>query len=420
VNLTHHPQDSAKPPKKLVNHPCKSRPYSLKASLGLATAILFGWENTLVLALPLQHQLAQNVPTVQTKSEAKQLFVNPTAGNDTTGNGTDRTPFKTITQALRVAEENTVIYLAAGTYTAETGETFPLEMKAGVTLQGDPPSKGRSIIIRGGALYLSPTFASQNITILATTKSGIAGVTITNPNRRGYGLWIESSNPVVADNTFVGNTHDGISIAGDSAPLIRNNYFTDNGANGMTIYGSSHPEVRENLFQRTGFGINIGHNATPLIQGNRIVQNTDGIVVQGRARPILRGNIIESNSRDGLVALTDTLPDLGTAQEPGGNIFRNNGRYEINASTANQVISAFGNQLASGRIVGRISLDGTPIQTRVTPPNYSTPPTAREGNAVEIPVPPPAVSPSKNLSKLAQTCIRIHLFDELTSDHFSH
>ncbi|MFB2892770.1 DUF1565 domain-containing protein [Aerosakkonemataceae cyanobacterium BLCC-F50] len=408
MNLPRHCQYSAKPPIKLV--PGYLTKHSLKASLGLATIALLCWENTAVGAgfvinsstaiaqlsakpaptLPPQPQVVESFPVSQTESTMTQLFVNPIAGNDTAGNGSNGTPFKTITQALKVARENTVIYLAPGTYSQQSGETFPLQLKSGITLQGDPPSKGRSIIIKGGGLFISPTFARQNITILAANKSGIAGITITNPNTRGYGLWIESTNPVVADCTFIGNSHDGISVAGNSAPLIRNNYFANNGANGMTIYGSSRPEVRENVFERTGFAINIGNDATPSIAGNRISQNTDGIVIQGKARPILRGNTIESNSRDGLVALTETMPDLGTAQDPGGNIFRNNGRYEINAGTAVQVISMYGNQLTSRRLIGRISVDGNLIQ--VSAPRSSSPVAfTNDGSAVQLRVPAPTV-----------------------------
>ncbi|MGA9379515.1 MAG: DUF1565 domain-containing protein [Phormidium sp.] len=415
MNLPRHCQYSTKPPIKFVkgylaaNFKPVTLKHSLKISLGLVTTVLLCWENAGVGAgfvvnsstaiaqlsakstqtLTSKPQVVESFPISQTESTMTQLFVNPTAGNDTTGNGSEPTPFKTITQALKIAKENTVIYLAPGTYSEQSGETFPLQLKSGITLQGDPPSKGRGVIIRGGSLFISPTFARQNVTILAASKSGIAGVTVTNPNIRGYGIWIESSSPVVADCTFIGNSHDGISIAGNSAPLIRNNYFANNGANGMTIYGSSRPEVRENVFERTGFAINIGHNATPLIAGNRISQNTDGIVIQGKAKPILRGNIIESNSRDGLVALTETLPDLGTAQDPAGNIFRNNGRYEINAVNTVQVISVYGNQLATRRLAGRISLDGNLIQ--VSAPRSSSPTTfTNDGTAVQIAVPAPA------------------------------
>ncbi|MFB2935137.1 DUF1565 domain-containing protein [Aerosakkonemataceae cyanobacterium BLCC-F154] len=430
MNLPRHCQYSAKPPIKFLNDYLAANlkqvniKHSLKASFGLATTILLCWENAVLGAsfvvnystknaqlsaksaptVPAQQQVVESFPIAQ-KQSTTELFVNPIAGNDRTGDGSDRTPFKTITQAIKVAKENTVIYLAPGTYNQQSGETFPLQLKPGVTLQGDPPNKGRSVIIQGGGLFISPTFARQNATILAANQSGIAGVTVTNPNVRGYGIWIESSNPVVADCTFIGNSHDGISIAGNSAPLIRNNYFANNGANGMTIYGSSRPEVRENVFERTGFGINIGKNATPLIAGNRISQNIDGIVIQGKARPILRGNTIENNSRDGVIALTETLPDLGTAQEPGGNIFRNNGRYEINATNAVQVIPAYGNQLATRKLVGRISVDGNLIQ--VTASRRTSPTAFNNTQAVQIPVPPPATrKPRTRRSRRARASSR--------------
>ena len=53
------------------------------------------------------------------------------------------------------------------------------------------------------------------------------------------------------------------------------------------------------------------------------------------------------------------MPDLGSASEPGGNQFQNNGRYDINASAAKQMISAGGNNLVSDRITGKVDINGT-------------------------------------------------------------
>lgn len=81
--------------------------------------------------------------------------------------------------------------------------------------------------------------------------------------------------------------------------------------------------------------------------------------MQANARPVLRNNLIHGNKEDGLVALAQAMPDLGNASEPGGNEFRNNGRYDINASAAKQLIAASGNTIASDRINGKIDLRGT-------------------------------------------------------------
>lgn len=306
-------------------------------------------------ALPLQAQ----IPLGGGKMSQQVLFVNPAVGNELTGNGSESTPFKTITQALLVAQPNTAIVLSTGTYSTSSGETFPLKLKQGISIQGDARTRGSNIVIQGGGTFLSPTFARQNITILGANGASLAGVTVTNPNPRGYGLWIESSSPTVIDNTFTENSHDGISITGNSAPNIRSNYFYQNGANGITIYGTSRPEVRENVFEKTGFGINIAQKAAPILVGNRITQNRSGIVTQAYARPVLRGNIIEGNTEDGVVAIATSQPDLGTKTEPGGNVFSQNGRYDINSSASSQVIPAFGNQLTSARTSGNVDLAGT-------------------------------------------------------------
>ncbi|MBV8888030.1 MAG: DUF1565 domain-containing protein [Chroococcidiopsidaceae cyanobacterium CP_BM_RX_35] len=296
------------------------------------------------------------VAQTSTPQGNNMLFVNPNVGNDTTGNGSERTPFKTITRALQVAQFNNTIVLAQGTYSTTSGETFPLMLKPGVSLQGDPYTRGRNIIIQGGGAFLSPTFARQDITILGASQARLSGVTITNPHPRGYGLWIESSSPIVISNTFTGNTHDGISMTGSSAPTIRSNYFYQNGANGITIYGMSQPEVQENVFEATGYGINVAQQAAPMLVHNRIIHNRSGIVSEANSHPVLRGNVIEGNTEDGVVAITASRPDLGTATEPGGNVFSQNGRYDINSRASNQTIPAFGDQLTSTQIVGSINL----------------------------------------------------------------
>jgi len=352
--------------------------------------------------------IAQLTPEVST--ERPTLWVNPQTGNDQAGNGTAQAPYRTLTYALRMASPNSVVQLAPGTYSQQTGEVFPIQLKPNVIVVGNPDNKGENVIIEGGGRFISPTFARQNIALLGANDAALAGVTVTNPNGRGYGLWIESSSLVVADNTFTGNVHDGISITGRSGSVIRSNHFTRNGANGITIYGTSNPEVRDNVFDNTGFGININQNAQPLIVNNQIINNRDGVVVQAKATPILRENRIENNQRNGLVAISESQPNLGTANEPGNNQFRNNGEYDINAQGAKNLIPVYGNQLITRRIVGRLDFQGTAAliqpapetprrvsppsllptpSRRVAPPANNTSPTPAP---IPIPVPPPQSS----------------------------
>ncbi|MBG1268655.1 DUF1565 domain-containing protein [Nostoc sp. WHI] len=350
----------------------RSSVLSFTVGIGAASIAFLGTNlgSALALAERLEEKLAVGIAQIpltpdsaplgeKTISQVNVLFVNPSVGDDSTGNGSESTAVKTITQALRLANANTVIILSTGTYSAETGEKFPLILKPGVSIQGNPSNQGKDIVIQGGGDYLSRSFAGQNVTIVGANQALLTGVTVTNPNRRGYGLWIESSNPVIAENTFTGSTQDGISVCGNAAPIISKNYFDRNGANGITIAGNSRPQVKENVFHQTGFGINIAQNAAPVIIGNQIQKNRTGIVVQANARPILRNNSIQDNKEDGLVAIAQAMPDLGNASEPGGNEFRNNARYDINASAAKQVISAAGNNLMSDRITGKVDINGT-------------------------------------------------------------
>lgn len=312
---------------------------------------------------------APTQPGDRTISQEKVLFVNPSIGDDNQGGGNESHPLKTITQALKIATSDTVIKLAEGTYSAGTGELFPLILKPGVTIQGNASSKGRNIIITGGGDYLSRSFGSKNVAIVAATKARLIGVTVTNSNPRGYGLWIESTHMTVSNNTFTGSTQDGVMVTGNGAPIISNNIFYRNGANGITITGTSRPQIKENLFQETGFAINIAEKAEPTLTGNQIQNNRSGIVIQAASRPILRNNLIEGNKEDGLVAIAQAQPDLGNFSQAGGNEFRHNGRYDINATAAKQKIVAYGNSIA-GKIAGEIDTKGTAVSIALQRPSH--------------------------------------------------
>lgn len=329
-------------------------PVGLVAPIGQAAEVpTVAQPRTKPTSQPTNHQQAVTI-----------LHVSPTKGNDAKGNGSQQAPLKTITHALAIAQPNTVILLAPGTYTTKTGEAFPLKLKAGVTLQGNPQLRGQGIVIQGGGEFVSPTFASQNIAILGADGAGLAGVTVTNPNSRGYGLWIESTNPLVTDNTFTGNKHDGVAVVGSSVSIVRNNHFSANQSNGISVLSAATPQIQGNVFEQNNFGINIAQHAAPTLIDNRILRNQDGIVVQAEARPTLRRNLFEGNRRDGLVAIAHSLPDLGTSTESGDNIFRRNGRLDINANANHQIVPAYGNQVLMTRVAGRVDLVGALAQIK--------------------------------------------------------
>ncbi|MEB3336486.1 MAG: DUF1565 domain-containing protein, partial [Leptolyngbyaceae bacterium] len=270
-----------------------TKPRTIPVRLGL-TILVLGMGGAVALpAVASLSQLTQPLPLSfklsQIPASAKVVYVNPAFGSDSPGAGESAdAAYRTITYALQQVQGLTVIRLAAGSYSRQTGEVFPLVTKPGVILQGDESSKGQTVLLIGGGDYVSPTFAKQNITIRAETNSEIRGITITNPNTRGTAVWIESSNPTISNNTFANSLRDGVFVTGTATPKIEANVFTKNSGNGVSVARSAQGEIRNNLFQSTGFGIAVGGTATPLIEGNQILQNQVGVVVSNAARPILR------------------------------------------------------------------------------------------------------------------------------------
>ena len=358
-----------------------SEMFSTFNSFVLYLSISIGLAVTICLNLGLSEAVAQQPLTpsrrktdVKSISQVNVLFVNPGAGNDS-GDGSSIAPLQTITKALEIAQSNTVIRLAQGNYSESSGEKFPLFLRPDVSITGEPSSGGRGIVITGGGEFLSRTFGSKNVTIVGSDRAVLSGVTVTNSNPRGYGLWIESSNPTITGNTFTGSTQDGVAITGNSVAKVNKNYFYRNGANGITITGNSKAEIQNNVFQYTGFGINIASNAQPVLVGNQIKFNRSGIVVQANARPILRNNIIESSKEDGLVVISQAQPNLGDPNEGGGNQFRSNARHDINAKAAKQQIVAMGNIIRRDRVTDNVVIrtGSLPIARPLNPPLRSIP-----------------------------------------------
>ncbi|NJP12319.1 MAG: DUF1565 domain-containing protein [Leptolyngbyaceae cyanobacterium RU_5_1] len=327
------------------------------------TGLLVNGPTTFASDLPSSYKVAQ------TPIERITFYVNPAIGQDAAGFGSETRPFRTISFALQqlaaIQEEQrgnpipTIIRLVPGTYSQQTGETFPLVLAEETSLLGDESTRGQTVVIEGGGYRVSPTFAGQNMTIWAGKNSQIRGVTVINKNVRGTGIWIESGSPAIANSIFTQSHREGIFITGTGNPKVEGNIFTANGGNGISVANNARGEIQDNLFQNTGFGLAVSENATPRIARNRIIQNVDGIYMNDAARPTLRDNVIENNKRDGIVATTRARPDLGTLESVGNNIIRNNGKHDVNNGTPD-VLYSVGNTLDTKKIAGQVELSGPP------------------------------------------------------------
>ncbi|MBW4627327.1 MAG: DUF1565 domain-containing protein [Brasilonema octagenarum HA4186-MV1] len=322
-----------------------------------------GIASTVTAQAPSVQDPSVQTPPVQAPTTASVIYVNPQTGTDSTSaSNSEAAPYKTITYALNQAQPGTVIQLAPGTYNQENGETFPLLIKQGVTLRGDESTKGQGVLITGSGVYISPTFARQNMTIRADKDSTITGVTVTNPQQRGTGIWVESTNPIITNSTFTNSVRDGVFVTGQGNPKIENNVFVQNKGNGISVAKSATGEIRNNLFQDTGFGLAIGGTSTPLVEGNQIIGNQDGLFISESAKPVLRKNVIQKNKRDGIIVIMNASPDLGTAESPGGNLIRSNTAHDVNNSKGKNTIVAVGNDIDPKRILGQVEFVAAKVE----------------------------------------------------------
>ncbi len=345
-----------------------------------------------VLALSILAISSPSTVWAQVNTQQKIVFVSP-RGSDANVNGSQSQAFRTVTAAIAAnPQEGTVFQLDAGTYSDNNGEIFPIRLPRGAILRGNPSSNGTDVVISGGGRFVSSTFASQNIAIVAANNSRIEGITVTNSNPRGYGLWLESSrNVVVTNNNFVRSTHDGIFLTGSANAYIGNNLFTGNTGSGISAVGSSTGEIRDNRFENTGFGLSIGQQSQVALINNQITRNVDGVIISNTAQPILRGNIIADNQRNGLVVLSGSSgsprPDLGTSVSLGNNRFSNNREFDINNATTIPLTAA-GNQITRSRVKGLLDLtaSSSPISPITTIPSSSTYPNSRPNPSPTIPI----------------------------------
>jgi parallel beta-helix repeat protein len=296
------------------------------------------------------------------------LYVNPVTGNDNNA-GSRLSPFKSLTRALKNITAPTIIQLASGTYNTTSGEVFPLRIPGGVLVVGNEANKGQGIVISGSGEYQSPSFGAQNITLLLLGDASILGLTVMNPTAKGTGIWIESTIPTLANNTFSNCGREGIFTTGNAKAAILDNLFVKNSASGLVMAKNSKGEVVRNVFQNNPIGIAISDFAAPLVANNKLTENRTAIAISRDAKPVLRRNLIAKNSQGGLLVNGNAAPDLGNAQDPADNIFRDQGEFDLQ-NLSSQKLFSVGNQLNPAQVQGIVEFIAatadTPSQVAVS------------------------------------------------------
>jgi parallel beta-helix repeat protein len=253
----------------------------------------------LALAIPACHD-------DQHSNFSLNIYVDPVFGDDFFGQGTPSFPLRTITRALHYTIAGDAIFLAPGTYSASSGEVFPIPVRPGVLIEGDPATKGvgaPATFVSGGGVYVisGGTQGGTTVTTAFVLGNGaqLSGVKITVTGAGGVGVVFDGSTGALSQCTITGCGASGVRVYQGASPTIVNNALTANAGSGVDVFDTG--------------------------------------------APILRQNTISSNALDGVTANDSSVPNLGDASTAGSNTLQaNTGVGLSNASTAS-TIQARGN-----------------------------------------------------------------------------
>ena len=274
-------------------------------------------------AVPSSTAPSRPVAPLAADGDVVVYYVDAINGSDTTGDGSETMPWRTITHALsHVAGPDVEIHVAPGTYDEALGESFPLTMEPGVSLIGAGPA---TTVIAGNGTNSVILFSSAAVYTETTVLSGFQ---ITNGSEgvRVDGTGGSGQSPIIRGNWIRGN-RDGIRLyVGESARRIyahiEGNQITDNTRYGICAYADPtsgktyvNPTIKDNRIVGNGAdGIYCyAHGASsidaaycsPQITGNLIAENGgNGVRAAARYAGIcavhLTGNVIAHNQGWGL------------------------------------------------------------------------------------------------------------------------
>lgn len=165
-------------------------------------------------------------------SATQNYYVDATSGSDTTGDGTQSNPWKTITYSLtQIAGcqlDPCILHIAAGLYDySNNGETFPLQMQSWLSLKGEASettiinaeNQGSALVLDGiehmsiSGLTIRGGYAGQGggIYMIGSDNINIFDCTITYnfALNEGGGIYSASSDFTVTGSTISHNDTDG-------------------------------------------------------------------------------------------------------------------------------------------------------------------------------------------------------------------
>jgi len=358
------------------------------------------------------------------------IYVNPTTGSDSTGNGSSTSPYKTLTKAVTVlasskslSPSGVTIYLANGSYVAANGEIFPIVVPTGVTITGTNfgagPSTGTFINGAGedtlleALLHLSPHSAYATLEVetsasVSITQLYVGASQLSLPSSRAEYSSLDDLGTISAGNSSFGAAV--ISKEPDvNGVIVPGGSFTCSScvmhANDFGVGAFSVPVVTASPSSVVP-SINLSHSTGPsAIAAKSVDIQTDGsadVTTSGETFERARYAYADNGPRFVLTTVRGAVDfGGGAANSSGGNVFIGARTSEILVTRRYETVAALGDYWnpreqganRSGQYVRNVTFASGASGKNVTILRDALGSTVQVGPA-PVPTPTPSVSPS--------------------------
>lgn len=289
-----------------------------------------------------------------TYSSGDGIYVDVKNGADSPTCGTPGSPCKTITTALSHTSGDQPIFIAKGGYTESSGETFPLQLKPGTSLNGT------ATFASNGTINLGTIISSTTLPTIIGAADATLFKCVVRPHDTGsngnpavdgngetmtiwfsaidlrmapYAVGVKMWNGEVRSSSFLGNQNQPtLTVYGDGTQVARSHFSGASAGIGL-FSPARNVVVMHNVIERCQSGI-FSSGILPeardcTIFHNTITDNTgDGITLQDASGFVVESNTIMFNGQSGITAAGGA--DGGTV-ECVLNVIATNGYYGIHA-----------------------------------------------------------------------------------------
>jgi len=165
----------------------------------------------------------------------------------------------------------------------------------------------------------------------------------------------DTANPTIVTNTIAFNGEQGILLEGQAGSTITGNQIIGNAVEGITTYSTNHEDIiitGNKIAENSQSGVYILSDFVPAgvlqIRNNQISDNGGDGIENDTGSAQIHGNLITWNVRYGIgIWHEETVPDLGTDDNPGNNAIYGNGQWQLWNETPHE-IQMVGNYWGAG------------------------------------------------------------------------